>query len=82
MIIEGFEVQGPAAEITYDMAITERNWKVKCDQDGLNYTHNYFSGLVFGVVLVRTFSTIILLFETILYITQPVPVFVLTTVTT
>jgi parallel beta-helix repeat protein len=29
------------------MAITERNWKVKCDQDGLNYTHNYFSG--FGI---------------------------------
>jgi len=47
VIIEGFEVQGPAADITYDMAITERNWKVKCDQDGLNYTHNYFSG--FGI---------------------------------
>jgi parallel beta-helix repeat protein len=29
------------------MAVTERNWKVKCDQDGLNYTHNYFSG--FGI---------------------------------
>ena len=47
VIIEGFEVQGPAADITYDMAVTERNWKVKCDQDGLNYTHNYFSG--FGI---------------------------------
>ena len=47
VIIEGFEVQGPAANITYDMAITDRNWKVKCDQDGLNYTHNYFSG--FGI---------------------------------
>lgn len=47
VIIEGFEVQGPAADITYDIAITERNWKVKCDQDGLNYTHNYFSG--FGI---------------------------------
>ena len=47
VIIEGFEVQGPAADITYDMAITDRNWKVKCDQEGLSYTHNYFSG--FGI---------------------------------
>ena len=47
LIIEGFEVQGPAADITYDKAITDRNWKVKCDQDGLNYTHNYFSS--FGI---------------------------------
>jgi parallel beta-helix repeat protein len=47
IIIEGFEVQGPAADITYDMALTDRNWKVKCDQDGLNYTHNYFSS--FGI---------------------------------
>ena len=47
IIIEGFEVQGPAADITYDMAITDRNWKVKCDQEGLSYTHNYFSG--FGI---------------------------------
>lgn len=47
LIIDGFEIQGPAADITYDMAIADRNWKVKCDQDGLNYNHNYFSG--FGI---------------------------------
>ncbi len=47
IIIEGFEIEGPAADINYNMAITDRNWKVKCDQDGLNYTHNYFSG--FGI---------------------------------
>ena len=47
IIIEGFEIEGPAADINYNMAITDRNWKVKCDQDGLNYTHDYFSG--FGI---------------------------------
>ena len=47
VIIEGFEVQGPAANITYDMAITDRDWKIKCHVEGLNYNHNYFSG--FGI---------------------------------
>ena len=47
IIIEGFEVEGPGAAIDYDMAIADRNWKVKCDQEGLSYTHNYFSG--FGI---------------------------------
>jgi parallel beta-helix repeat protein len=47
VIIEGFEVQGPAANITYDMAITDREWKIKCHVEGLNYNHNYFSG--FGI---------------------------------
>ncbi len=47
IIIEGFEIEGPAASIDYDMAIADRDWKVKCDQEGLSYTHNYFSG--FGI---------------------------------
>ena len=47
IIIEGFEIEGPAASITYGMAITERQWKVKCDQEDFPYTHSYFSG--FGI---------------------------------
>jgi parallel beta-helix repeat protein len=47
IIIEGFEIEGPAASITYGMAITERQWKVKCDQEDLPYTHSYFSS--FGI---------------------------------
>mgnify|MGYP003321109086 FL=1 len=47
LIIEGFEIEGPAASINYDKAITDRKWKVKCDQEGLNYNHSFFSG--FGI---------------------------------
>ena len=47
IIIEGFEIEGPAASITYGMAITDREWKVKCDQEDFAYTHSYFSG--FGI---------------------------------
>ncbi len=47
IIVEGFEVQGPAANITYSQAIADRNYKVQVaeDLDSLtNYNHSYFSG--------------------------------------
>ena len=47
LIIEGFEIEGPAASANYDKAITDRKWKVKCDQEGLDYNHSFFSG--FGI---------------------------------
>ena len=47
IIIEGFEVEGPAASITYGMAIADREWKIKCHVENLDYTHSYFSG--FGI---------------------------------
>ena len=47
IIIEGFEIEGPAASVNYNHAITDRKWKVKCDQDGLNYNHSFFAG--FGI---------------------------------
>ena len=47
VIIEGFEIEGPGASITYDQAITDRQWKVKADQEDLNYNHSYFAS--FGI---------------------------------
>lgn len=47
IIIEGFEIEGPAASINYNMANADREWKIKCHVEGLNYNHNYFSG--FGI---------------------------------
>jgi parallel beta-helix repeat protein len=47
IIIEGFEIEGPAAGINYNMANADREWKIKCHVEGLNYNHNYFSG--FGI---------------------------------
>lgn len=47
IIIEGFEVEGPAASITYDQAIADREYKVLVagdDDDATNYNHAYFSG--------------------------------------
>lgn len=44
IIIEGFEIEGPAASITYGMAIADRKWKIKCHVENLNYSHSYFSG--------------------------------------
>lgn len=47
IIIEGFDIEGPAASITYGMAIADREWKIKCHVENLNYIHSYFSG--FGI---------------------------------
>ena len=47
IIIEGFDVEGPAASITYDQAIADREYKVLVagdDDDTTNYNHAYFSG--------------------------------------
>ena len=53
IIVEGFEVEGPAAEITYDQAITDREYKIQLSEDlnedgdpntSTNYTNTYFSG--------------------------------------
>ncbi len=47
IIIEGFEVEGPAANITYDQAIADREYKVLAASDvndNITYNHTYFSG--------------------------------------
>lgn len=47
IIIEGFEVEGPAANITYDQAIADREYKVLAasdEDDNITYNHTYFSG--------------------------------------
>ena len=47
IIIEGFEVEGPAASITYDQAIADREYKVLAasdENDNITYNHTYFSG--------------------------------------
>lgn len=47
IIIEGFEVEGPAATITYDQAIADREYKVLAasdENDNITYNHTYFSG--------------------------------------
>ena len=47
IIVEGFEVEGPAASITYNQAIADRNYKIQVAEDGdanTNYNHSYFSG--------------------------------------
>ena len=47
IIIEGFEIEGPGASINYNQAIADRRWKVKADQEGLNYNHSFFAS--FGI---------------------------------
>ena len=47
IIVEGFEVEGPAQAINYDMAIANRQYKISVAEDGndnTNYNHTYFSG--------------------------------------
>lgn len=47
IIVEGFEVEGPAANITYSQAYANRGYKVSVaedNDDSTNYTHSYFSG--------------------------------------
>jgi hypothetical protein len=47
IIIEGFEVVGPAASITYAEAYADRQYKVLAasdPSDNINYNHTYFSG--------------------------------------
>lgn len=47
IIIEGFEVEGPAANISYDLAIADREYKVLAasdENDNITYNHTYFSG--------------------------------------
>ena len=47
IIVEGFEVEGASASITYDIAIADRAYKVLAASDGndnINYNNSYFSG--------------------------------------
>jgi hypothetical protein len=47
IIIEGFEVEGPSQNITYDMAIADRNYKIQMAEDedeSTNYNNTYFGG--------------------------------------
>lgn len=47
IIVEGFDVEGPAASITYDQAMADREYKVLVagdNDDTTNYNHAYFSG--------------------------------------
>jgi hypothetical protein len=47
IIIEGFEVEGPAAGITYAEAYADREYKVLAasnSSDNITYNHTYFSG--------------------------------------
>ena len=47
IIVEGFEVEGPAQDIDYDMAEADRNYKIEMaedEDDSTNYNHSYFSG--------------------------------------
>ena len=47
IIIEGFEVEGPAAAINYNLAVVDRNYKIQLAEDdnsATNYNHSYFSG--------------------------------------
>ena len=47
IIIEGFEIEGPSASITYEQAIADREYKIlvaEDDNDNTSYNHTYFSG--------------------------------------
>ena len=47
IIIDGFEVEGPAANINYSQAYANREYKVLAaldDNDSITYNHSYFSG--------------------------------------
>ena len=58
LIIEGFEIEGPGASITYDQAIADRKWKVKADQEDLIIIIVILQVLVYGAVLVKISSII------------------------
>ena len=47
IIVEGFEVEGPSQNITYEMAEADRNYKIEMaedEDDSTNYSNSYFSG--------------------------------------
>jgi hypothetical protein len=47
IIVEGFEIEGASASITYDIAIADRAYKVLAasdENDNINYNNSYFSG--------------------------------------
>tara|TARA_B110000914_G_scaffold217227_1_gene223097 strand:- start:90 stop:1964 length:1875 start_codon:yes stop_codon:yes gene_type:complete len=47
IVIEGFEVEGPSASISYDVAFADREFKVLAasnENDTITYNHSYFSG--------------------------------------
>ena len=47
IIVEGFEVEGPAQDINYEMAEADRDYKIEVaedEDDSTNYNHSYFSG--------------------------------------
>ena len=47
IVIEGFEVEGPSASISYDVAYADREFKVLAasnENDAITYNHSYFSG--------------------------------------
>ena len=47
IIVEGFEVEGPAQDINYEMAEADRDYKIQVaedEDDSTNYNHSYFSG--------------------------------------
>tara|TARA_B100000767_G_scaffold69399_1_gene66066 strand:- start:5744 stop:8002 length:2259 start_codon:yes stop_codon:yes gene_type:complete len=47
IVIEGFEVEGPSASISYDVAFADREFKVLAasnENDDITYNHSYFSG--------------------------------------
>tara|TARA_B110000211_G_scaffold84931_3_gene99515 strand:- start:7902 stop:9908 length:2007 start_codon:yes stop_codon:yes gene_type:complete len=47
IVIEGFEVEGPSASISYDVAFADREFKVLAasnENDAITYNHSYFSG--------------------------------------
>ena len=47
IVVEGFEIEGPSASITYEQAIADREYKIlvsEDDDDNTSYNHNYFSG--------------------------------------
>ena len=47
IIVEGFEVEGPAQDINYAMAEADRDYKIEMaedEDDSTNYNHSYFGG--------------------------------------
>ena len=47
IIVEGFEVEGPAQDINYEMAEADRNYKIEMaedEDDSTNYNNSYFGG--------------------------------------
>jgi len=47
IIVEGFEIEGPSASITYEQAIADRDYKILVSEDNddnTTYNNTYFSG--------------------------------------